>query len=466
MIKENENRKVSIMNYTELVEKQKTFFYSQQTKDVAFRKQALRQLKSTIHLHLDELYDALYQDLGKSKEESFFTEIAMVQSEISYVLENLERWAKPKNVKTPIALFKATSKVYYDPYGVVLILSPWNYPFQLALNPLVGALAAGNTAILKPSSSTPHVAKVISKMLASVFPSEYVYTVLGNADQAEALLHEKVDYIFFTGSIPVGKKVMRIASEHLVPVTLELGGKSPAIIDKGMDLKLVAKRIAFGKLMNAGQTCIAPDYVLITPEDKPAFIRYFQEAVHAFYGEQPLENDAYPKIINSRHVQRLLGLIENEQVVLGGKNNGSKIEPTLVDHITFDSKIMQEEIFGPILPLITYQTMDEVIQVLQRKDKPLALYLFTNQTEVKEKILSHLSFGGGTINDTLMHFVNHHMGFGGVGYSGMGSYHGHQSFLTFSHAKSILDRSTKVDIEMRYHPFTELKVKLAKKVLK
>lgn len=454
------------MNYTQLVEKQKEFFYTQATKGYAFRKEALSKLKTAIKENMDVIYEALYQDLGKSKEESFFTEIAMVQSEISYMLDHLEKWMRPKHVKTPISLFKATSKIYYDPYGVVLILSPWNYPFQLALNPLVGALAAGNTAIVKPSSSAPHVAQVIANLLENIFPKEYVATVLGKASEAEALLYEKVDYIFFTGSIPVGKKVMQIAANNLVPVTLELGGKSPAIIDAHIDLKLAAKRIAFGKLINAGQTCIAPDYVLIKQEDKEKFIQFYQEAVFSFYGKDALQNDAYPKIVNQKHMDRLLGLMQDEKIVIGGRYSHNKIEPTVLDAITFDSKIMQEEIFGPILPLVTYQTIDEVIQILQRRDKPLALYLFSENKEVKHKVLSTVSFGGGTINDTLMHFVNHHMGFGGVGYSGMGSYHGYHSFLTFSHAKSIVDRSTKVDLELRYHPFTELKLKLAKKALK
>ncbi len=454
------------MNYTELVAKQKDFYHTQATQSVAYRKEVLGKLKVAIEQHMDDITSALYTDLGKSKEESYFTEIAMVLSEISYALKHLSRWVKPRKVKTPIALFKAKSRIYYEPYGVVLILSPWNYPFQLALNPLVGAIAAGNTVIVKPSSSSPHVADVIAKILSEVFAENYVYTVIGNAAQAEALLYEKVDYIFFTGSIPVGKKVMQIAANNLVPVTLELGGKSPAIIDSNIDLKMVAKRIAFGKLINAGQTCIAPDYVLIKKVDKPVFIEAYKEAVQSFYGQDVLHNDSYPKIISEKHVLRLKGLMENEKIVFGGNSQGSKIEPTILDEITFDSKVMQEEIFGPILPLIDYDSIDEVIQILQKKDKPLALYLFTNNPQVQEKIITSVSFGGGTINDTLMHFVNHHMGFGGVGFSGMGSYHGRHSFETFSHAKSVLNRSLKVDLSMRYHPFTPAKLKLAKRFLK
>jgi len=365
-----------------------------------------------------------------------------------------------------LVLFKAKSMLYRDPLGTVLILSPWNYPFQLAINPLVGALAAGNTAIVKPSSSSEQTAKVIDEMLKSVFEPQFVTTVLGSATLAEQLLHEKVDHIFFTGSIPVGKKVMQIAAENLTPITLELGGKSPCIIDMDTDIEMTAKRIAFGKLINAGQTCIAPDYVLIRPELKADFIQYYQKAVKSFYGDDPLAAAHYPKIISQRHVERLMGLTQNEQIVLGGKTDGIKISPTILDNITFDSKVMQEEIFGPILPLIDYQNIDDVIDTLRTKDKPLAFYLFTNNKAFQDKVIGALSFGGGTVNDTLMHFANHYLGFGGVGHSGMGNYHGIRSFNTFTHEKSVLIRSIRVDLPMRYHPISKLSDKIVRRILK
>ncbi len=454
------------MDFTSLVNNQKNYFYTGITKTYQHRLEALKSLKAAIKAFEPQIYEALYQDLGKSKEEAFLTEIGLVLSEISYAIKHLKQWMKPKRVTTPLVLFKAKSLIYREPLGTVLILSPWNYPFQLAINPLVGAIAAGNTAIVKPSSSSEKTALVIDQMLSSVFKSEFVFTVLGSASIAEQLLHEKVDHIFFTGSIPVGKKVMQIASNNLTPVTLELGGKSPCIIDSDTNIKLAAKRIAFGKLINAGQTCIAPDYVLIKPELKKEFVEYFKQSVLEFYGANPLEAKNYPKIISKRHVERLMGLTQNEQILLGGKTDGVKIEPTILDHITFDSNVMKEEIFGPILPLIDYNDIDEVIQRLRTKDKPLAFYLFTDNKPLRDKVIDSLSFGGGTVNDTLMHFANHHLGFGGVGYSGMGNYHGIRSFNTFTHEKSVLIRSMKVDLPLRYHPISKTSDSIIRKILK
>jgi aldehyde dehydrogenase (NAD+) len=454
------------MDFTTLVSNQKAYFNTGATKTYAHRLAALKSLKEAIINFEPQIYQALYEDLGKSKEEAFLTEIGLVLSEISEAIKHLKSWMKPKRVKTPLVLFKASSKIYRDPLGTVLILSPWNYPFQLAINPLVGAIAAGNTAIVKPSSSSEKTATVIDLMLKSVFEPQFVTTVLGSAVLAEKLLYEKVDHIFFTGSIPIGKKVMQIASENLTPVTLELGGKSPCIIDTDTDIKMAAKRIAFGKLINAGQTCIAPDYVFIKPELKPAFVEHFKTYVKAYYGESPIDADHYPKIISAKHVERLMGLTQNEKILMGGKTNGVKIEPTILDNITFDSKVMKEEIFGPILPLIDYQNIDEVIDILRTKDKPLAFYLFTDNKSVQEKVLGSLSFGGGTVNDTLMHFANHHLGFGGVGHSGMGNYHGIRSYRTFTHEKSVLIRSMKVDLPLRYHPITKTSDRIIKKILK
>lgn len=454
------------MDFTALVANQKQFYYTGVTQSASFRIQSLKALKQAIQTFEPKIIEALYLDLGKSKEEAFLTEIGLVYSEISDAIKHVEHWMRPKRVKTPLVLFKAKSRIYRDPLGTVLILSPWNYPFQLAINPLVGALAAGNTAVVKPSSSSEHTAKVIDEMLKSVFEPNYVTTVLGSASLAEQLLYEKFDHIFFTGSIPVGKKVMQIASENLTPITLELGGKSPCIIDQKTNIKMAAKRIAFGKLINAGQTCIAPDYVLIKKDQKPEFIQYYQEAVKAFYGDNPINSPHYPKIISSKHVERLLGLCANESVVLGGKSDGVKIEPTILDNITFDSKVMQEEIFGPILPLVEYESMDALIDTLRTKQKPLAFYLFTNDKAVERKVIQSLSFGGGTVNDTLMHFANHHLGFGGVGHSGMGNYHGIRSFNTFTHEKSVLSRSMKIDLPLRYHPISKKSDWIIRKILK
>ncbi|MCU0105490.1 aldehyde dehydrogenase [Acholeplasma vituli] len=454
------------MDFTPIVTAQKQYYNTGITKTYTHRINALESLKEAIVKHEPEIYEALYQDLGKSKEEVFLTELGLVLSEITYAIKHLKKWMKPKKVHTPLVLFKASSKIYRDPLGTVLILSPWNYPFQLAINPLVGAIAAGNTAIVKPSSSSEKTALVIDKMIRSIFKQEFVTVVLGSSVLAEQLLHQKVDHIFFTGSIPIGKKVMQIASNNLVPVTLELGGKSPCIIDSETNLQMAAKRVAFGKLINAGQTCIAPDYVLIKSELKKDFVRYFHEAVISFYGESPIDSPHYPKIVSPRHVERLLGLTENENIVLGGKSNGFKIEPTILSDITFESKVMQEEIFGPILPLIEYNQIDEVIEILKHKEKPLAFYLFTNNKSLENKVISSLSFGGGTINDTLMHFANHHLGFGGVGHSGMGNYHGIRSYNTFTHEKSVLKRSIMIDLPLRYLPISKRTDSLIRKILK
>lgn len=454
------------MDFTPLVKTQKAYFNTGITKAYQHRMDALKALKKAIIEFEPEIYKALYEDLGKSQSEVFLTELGLVLSEISEAIKHLKHWMKPKRVKTPLVLFKAKSRIYRDPLGTVLILSPWNYPFQLAINPLVGALAAGNTVILKPSSSAPKTASVIEKMIQQTFSPEYVTTVLGSAVLAEQLLHQKVDHIFFTGSIPIGKKVMQIAAENLVPVTLELGGKSPCIIDEQTDIQMAAKRIAFGKLINAGQTCIAPDYVLIKPNLKADFIKYYKESVTTFYGDSPIKADHYPKIVSSRHVERLMGLTENESIVFGGKTDGIKIEPTILDHITFDSKVIQEEIFGPILPLIDYDNIDQVIEWLKNKEKPLAFYLFTNNKQVQNKVINALSFGGGTVNDTLMHFANHHLGFGGVGHSGMGNYHGIRSFNTFTHEKSVLIRSIKIDLPLRYLPITKMSDRIIRRILK
>ena len=454
------------MDYSTLVEQQRLYFLQDKTRDVATRIAYLQRFKEVILQRQMEISDALRVDLNKGSNEAFLTEIGVVLSELSHMIRHLPKWTKTQRVKTPLLLFLAKSYVVPEPYGVTLILSPWNYPFQLALNPLVAAIAAGNTAILKPSSNAPATSTIISQIIKEVFPAEYVTTVLGPSTQADALLNERFDYIFFTGSVAVGHTVMERASKHLTPLTLELGGKSPCILDEGIDLKLAAKRIAFGKLTNAGQTCIAPDYLYIKESQKEDFVKHYQAAIQEFYGEYPLKNPDYPKIVNTKHHQRLRNLMEGERVRIGGDYSDTKIAPTLLDQITMNSKIMQEEIFGPILPMITYQSLDEIIDRLKRAEKPLAFYLFTTRKEVEQRMVQSLSFGGATINDTMMHFVNQEMGFGGVGQSGMGKYHGHYSFTTFSHMKGVVSRSNRVDLSLRYHPYNDSKMGLAKRFLK
>lgn len=454
------------MSYHELVLSQKAFFNSNNTKSYSFRVYQLMKLKRVIIKYQEDILDALYKDLGKNDIESYMTEVGVVLNEITYIVKNLKKWMKVKKVKTPLFLFKAKSYIINEPLGTTLILAPWNYPFQLTIMPLIGAIAAGNCAIIKPSSQSVEIQKIIDLIISETFESNYVACVSGSSKEADLLLDEKFDYIFFTGSSNIGKHVMAKASKNLTPVTLELGGKSPAIIDETVSVKLAARRIVFGKFINAGQTCIAPDYLFIKNELKLDFIKYFNYYVTQFYGQSPLESDDYPKIINKKQHSRLIGYLKDKNIASGGTYNDLKITPTLLDDITFESDIMQDEIFGPILPLITYSNIDEVINLIKEKDKPLALYLFTKDKNIKNKVLYDLSFGGGVINDTLMHFANHNLSFGGVGYSGMGKYHGHNSFKLFSNEKSILDKATWTDLKIRYHPYTEKKYNTIRRFLK
>jgi aldehyde dehydrogenase (NAD+) len=413
-----------------------------------------------------EIEEALTLDLGKAPFESYLTEIGLVLTEIRTFLKSMNRWAHPKRVSTPITLFPAACHVVPEPFGVTLIMSPWNYPFQLAINPLVASLAAGNTAVVKPASYAPATSEIIAKIIKECFPPEYVTTVLGGRLENTALLDQHFDFIFFTGSTSVGRSVLEKAAQNITPVCLELGGKSPCIVDKDVDLKLAAKRIAFGKLINAGQSCVSPDYLLLRKEDQEEFIRHYKGAVEEFLGTDPIHNPNYPHIINAKHRDRLVGLMEGETCVFGGTYEDLKISPTLLTGITLASKIMKEEVFGPILPILNYQTMDEVIQIVRTLEKPLALYLFTKDINVRSQILGNLSFGGATINDTMMHFACSELGFGGVGASGMGRYHGYEGFRTFSNMKGIVDRGNGIDVPLRYHPYTDSKTKLLKKILK
>ena len=444
------------LEYLKLIlDKQRAFYSLNATKDIVFRREQLEKLRTVIIEHEKDIVKALNEDLGKSEFESYSTEIGIVLSEISYALNNLENWTRVQKVKTPMANFKSKSYIYPEPYGNVLILSPWNYPFQLSLVPLVGAIAAGNTAIIKPSSSSINTSKILEKIINENFPEEFIHIIYLESKGARNVLDEKFDYIFYTGSPAMGRTVMEKAAINLTPITLELGGKSPCIVDKEGDLDLFAKRIVWGKLLNSGQTCVAPDYIYVHQDVKEEFIQYLIKYIREFYGQDIENNEEYVRIINERHFNRLINLIEEDKVVFGGHSNLEKlyIEPTIMDKVNWDSPIMGEEIFGPIFPILEYESIVEVIEEIRKRPKPLALYVFSTNKKIVDKVINTLSFGGGCINDTIMHLSNPNMPFGGVGNSGMGAYHGKYSFDTFTHYKSISEKSLSPDIEMRYPPY-------------
>lgn len=431
------------------------------------RKEKLQDLKRVIKKYEDEILEALKKDLNKSFFEGYETEVGIVLEEINYTLKHLNKWVKAKRVKTPIFHFPATSYIYQEAYGKVLIMSPWNYPFQLTIAPLVGAIAAGNRVVVKPSEYSNNTASIIEKILNEVFSQDEVKVVRGGRAVNQDLLKQKYDYIFFTGSPTVGKIVMEAAAKHLTPVTLELGGKSPCIVDNSAKVKLAAKRIVWGKFLNAGQTCVAPDYLLVHQDIKDELVKEMIDYIKEFYGNSPIDNPDYPKIINKKHFERINRLIENEDIITGGNYNEQtmKIAPTILDKINWQSPVMQEEIFGPVLPIMEFDNLNQVIEMIGAQPKSLALYFFTTSKENEKKILSNISFGGGCINDTIIHLSNSNLPFGGVGNSGMGQYHGKASFDTFSHPKSIIKKSNLIDIYLRYPPFKN-HLKLLKKFLK
>ena len=443
------------MTIKALVLAQHNYFNTNVTKDPTFRHDALKNLLAAIHENESAILDALKKDLGKSAQESYMTEVGLVKNSIHYALRHLDKWTKPERCKTPFTHFPAKSYIYKEPYGVVLIMSPWNYPFFLTMSPLIGAIAAGNCVVIKTSRSSPNTSALIKAMINSSFSSSYIHVVDVDEDY-DAILSCQYDYIFFTGSERVGRIVMRHASENLTPVTLELGGKSPCIIDKSANLKRAAKRIAWGKIINAGQTCVAPDYVVIPSDKKEQFISLLQKYFYQFLAS-PLDNEDYPHIINLHHFIRLKNLIGNASSVMGGKIDEKKfkIEPA----------ILKNEIFGPILPIIAYDDLDEVLSIIKNRPKPLACYIFGKNHDFKKKVISTLSFGGGCINDTIMHVTNEHLPFGGVGASGMGSYHGRYSFNTFTHQKSIIE-SGSLDLPFRYPPYSDKKNETIHKILK
>ena len=446
----------------EIIRKQRNYFYTGATLNIDFRITALKKLQTSIQSHQEQINAALKSDLGKSSFESYMCESGLVLSEITYILKHIHSFSKEKTVHTPLAQFHSRSYRKPSPYGVTLIMSPWNYPFLLTFDPLVDAIAAGNTAVLKPSAYSPATSNIICEIVRECFPEEYVAVVMGGRQENSCLLQEHFDYVFFTGSQAVGKEVMRHASEHLTPVTLELGGKSPCIVDKSANIKLAAKRIVFGKYLNCGQTCVAPDYICCHSSVKDAFLAEVKKQISLQFGEQPLSNSNYGKIINEKHFHRISGLIDHDKVIFGGHNdcNTLRIEPTVMDHVTYEDKVMQEEIFGPVMPVLTYNSLDELIGKINSMPHPLALYFFTRDKMAARKVTSQCQFGGGCINDTIIHLATSEMPFGGFGESGMGGYHGHEGFRTFSHYKSIVDKKTWLDLPMRYQPYKRINDKL------
>jgi acyl-CoA reductase-like NAD-dependent aldehyde dehydrogenase len=441
--------------------KQRDFFASGATLSYPFRAETLARLKRALTAHEDKLHAALKQDLGKSAAESYMCETGLTLSELSWMQKHLKKLMEEKRVPTPLAQFASRSFRSPSPYGSVLIMSPWNYPVMLTLEPLIDALAAGNVAIVKPSAYAPAVSAVLKEILEECFPPEHVFVVTGGRAENQALLNQRFDMIFFTGGTTVGREVLRHAAEYLTPVTLELGGKSPCIVDRTAKIPLAARRIVFGKYLNCGQTCVAPDYILCDAAIRDQLVAAIRQEIVRQYGEQPLDNPNYGKIVNEKHFRRILGLIERDKVVCGGESDEAalRIAPTVLQNVTWEDAVMGEEIFGPVLPVLTYQTLDEAIQTVEAHPHPLALYLFSEDKAAQKRVLSRCRFGGGCINDTIIHLATSAMPFGGVGDSGMGGYHGKAGFETFSHLRSIVDKKTWMDLPMRYQPYTEQKLK-------
>ncbi|CEG22291.1 Aldehyde dehydrogenase [Planococcus massiliensis] len=462
------------MNFTandveQMIEAQRDYYYTGATKPADFRKAQLAQLKQSIKNHEQEVLDALKKDLGKSEFEAYSTEVGFVLDSITNMTKNLDEWMESEPVKTPIYLQPAKSFVMREPYGSVLIIGPFNYPFQLIMEPLIGAIIGGNCAIVKPSETTPNVTAIIKTIIEDVFPPYYIRVVEGEREEVTALIHASFDYIFFTGSVNVGKVIMKAASERLTPITLELGGKSPAIVDQTANLDLAAKRIAWGKLMNTGQTCVAPDYICVHESVKDEFMKKLKKTVRNFYGKDAQKSPDYGRIVSTQHFDRLSTIIDREQsqIVYGGQRDRDDlyIEPVILDNINWESPSMEDEIFGPILPVITYTDLPALLRQIRKLPKPLSAYFFSENDRAIEFFLEEIPFGGGCINDTVSHVGSSYLPFGGIGTSGVNSYHGKHSFETFTHAKSILKRSTKLSTNVLYPPYKQ-KVKFVKTIMK
>ena len=456
------------MDLNKILAEQKKFFQTGATLNVALRIEKLKLLRKTIKEQEKEICAALKKDLGKSTFESFMCEVGLVLEEISFMIKNTKKLSSEKRVHTPLVNFASRSYTKPTPYGNTLIISPWNYPFLLTFGPLVDSIAAGNTAMIKPSKNSLATTEIMGKIIRKCFKEDYIFLVDKNIDEARNLINQKFDFIFFTGSMPVGKEVLKSAAENLIPVVLELGGKSPCIVDSSANIKLAAKRIVFGKFLNCGQTCVAPDYILCHKSIVKDLERELCVQTEKQFGIKVLENKNYGKIINQKQFERLLGLIDKSKVILGGNSNKEtlQIEPTILTDISWQDKIMQEEIFGPILPILTFDNIEEVINLLNQKPKPLALYLFSGNKQNIKEITSRLQYGGGCINDTIIHLATTQMGFGGVGQSGMGSYHGEVGFKTFCHTKSIVDKKNFIDFPVRYQPYKKIYLKLLHFLLK
>lgn len=450
-----------------IIKVQKVFFESESTRDISKRIKKLKALYSLIQKREKDISQALYNDFQKPEFETVVTETSFILSELKYIIKNLEKWAKPKKVKSTLLNFPSRDFIYSEPYGTCLVLAPWNYPFQLKVSPAIGAIAAGNTVVLKPSEYSPYTSKIVEEIFAEIFEPEWVTVVQGDASVSEKLLKEKWDYVFFTGSVPVGRIVNQAIAPHLTPATLELGGKSPCIIHGSAKIDLTAKRIVWGKFINAGQTCIAPDYILIDSAAKASFYEAVKKEIKTAFGEHPKSSPDFARIVNQKNFDRLKDLLKDETCVVGGATDEDSlyISPTVLDEPSLDSKVMEDEIFGPILPVISFSSEKEIEEILKRYPKPLSLYVFSEQKVFSEKLIQKFSFGGGAVNDVLVHIANKNLPFGGVGNSGFGAYHGQYSFDTFSHKKSISKRSTWLDIPLRYAPYGH-KLKFAKKFLK
>lgn len=450
-----------------LTKKQKQFFNNGQTRKVAYRKEQLRKLKTILKENEQDIFDALQSDFSKPTFEAFGTELFVIYQEIDHLISNLDKWAKPKKVTRSLINFPSKSYIQPQPLGVSFIISPWNYPIQLTLNPALGSIAAGNCTILKPSEISTHTTDLLVRIINDNFDPGFLHVVQGGPDITQSVLDQPLDYIFYTGSARVGKIIMQRAAEQLTPITLELGGKSPAIVDQTADLTLAARRIAWGKFINAGQTCVSPDYVYVHHSIKGEFIQLISQEIQSFYGDNPRKSPDYARIINQEHTERLQGLLDPQKIITGGESDleNRYIAPTVMDDVTWEDDIMQDEIFGPILPILTYDNLEEIISVLNQKLSPLALYIFSTNKSNQQKITNNVTFGGGCINDTAMHLGNPELPFGGIGESGFGSYHGKKSFDTFSHQKSIMKKSNWFDNPLRYPPY-EGKLKWFKKLAK
>ncbi len=438
-----------------LLTQQRRFYCKGITRKLDFRIEQLNRLHAAVKKKEPVILEALRNDLNKSEFEGYLTEIGLIYDEIKHAARRLPRWARPQKVPTPFYHFWSRSRIYSEPYGVCLIIAPWNYPFQLAISPLIGAMAAGNCAVVKPSELAPQTSRVITELIHDTFEPEYIAAVAGGIDVSQALLAEPFDYLFFTGSVAVGKHIMAAAANHLTPVTLELGGKSPCIVDHDAPLAVTARRIVAGKFVNAGQTCVAPDYLFVHQSIKDDLLRQIETTLIDFYGPRPMENQEYPKIINARHFARLQNLLNGCKVRFGGEMDPERLSmaPTVIEDVQWQDPIMQEEIFGPLLPVLTFETLSQVIAAVNAQPKPLALYYFSQNRARQQRMVRSIPFGGGCINDTLLHVASPYLPFGGVGPSGMGHYHGKASFDTFSHQKSILNKSFRFDMPLRYPPY-------------